>query len=273
MAFAFEWLAAGYCTHPEFMSIRGGSFSQVPFPARFGILRHKSHGVILVDTGYSSHFFDETKTFPTSLYAKVTPVTCESHDTALMQLKQRGISPEDVSAVFITHFHADHIAGILDFPRAKIICSRTAFEGIVARKTFANLIRGVLPHLLPKNLAERALWIESSQRKHCFTQFDEAFDIFGDSSLLAISLPGHASGQFGIVFQTDLGRNIFILSDAVWHSKTYRELLFPNPLVRILSENHAVYQKTIRNIHALYQERNDLVMLPTHCTEIATGRL
>ena len=52
--------AAGYCTHPEFLTLRGGSFRPVRFPAGFACILHPDHGPILLDTGYSSRFFEET---------------------------------------------------------------------------------------------------------------------------------------------------------------------------------------------------------------------
>lgn len=49
--------AAGYCTHPEFLTLRGGRLKPVPFPAGFACIIHPVHGPILLDTGYSSRFF------------------------------------------------------------------------------------------------------------------------------------------------------------------------------------------------------------------------
>ena len=107
-------LHAGYCTAPEHIAIHGGRWRSIHFPAMFALLRHPRFGAMLFDTGYSYRFFDETKKFPKRFYRWMTPVTLHEEDLVVNQLATFDLRPKDISHVFISHFHADHIASLPD---------------------------------------------------------------------------------------------------------------------------------------------------------------
>ena len=70
----FQWIARGSCSHPEAMTIAGGSLCAADFPSMVGVIRHPSRGVFLFDTGYDPAFIDATQPFPERLYRWTTPV-------------------------------------------------------------------------------------------------------------------------------------------------------------------------------------------------------
>jgi hypothetical protein len=136
-----ELLKVGHCFHPEAVVIRGGSWRAQQFPAIVALLKHPSQGYMLFDTGYAKHFIQATTPFPQRLYRWVTPMHLCDKENLLHQLAQRGIAPEDIKHIFISHFHADHIAGLLDFPQARYICSKVALQSVMQRSG----IRGLCP--------------------------------------------------------------------------------------------------------------------------------
>ena len=140
---------AGFCTHPEHIVIRGGKREDIRFPAMFALLEHPTRGYMLFDTGYSEAFFEATKRFPYSLYARVTPVFLEEHQHAVQQLAQRGIEAKEISIIFISHFHADHVAALKDFPRAKFVYLPLAFASVRGKTGFSAVRKAFLPNLLP----------------------------------------------------------------------------------------------------------------------------
>src|SRR5512133_1684393 len=108
--------AAGFCTCPEHMAIQGGRWAHIRFPAMFALFEHPRFGAMLFDTGYSYRFFDETRRFPNRLYRLMPPVTLHEEQLAVNQLAALNLRPGDITRVFISHFHADHIAALGDFP-------------------------------------------------------------------------------------------------------------------------------------------------------------
>lgn len=83
-------LSAGYCLHPERLTLRGGTLKPVAFPAGYALIRHPEYGPILFDTGYSARFFQETASLPASLYRKITPVVYREEESAVRRLQAGG---------------------------------------------------------------------------------------------------------------------------------------------------------------------------------------
>src|ERR1044072_4816649 len=123
----FSLCQSGHCLHPEIVTIKGGSIKSCRFPSLFAIFEHPQEGIILYDTGYHPRYNEQKKTFPEGLYPILIPAVLNPHETALQQLKARGKSADDVKWIVISHFHGDHIAGLLDFPKARFLCLKSAF--------------------------------------------------------------------------------------------------------------------------------------------------
>ncbi|TMH70515.1 MAG: MBL fold metallo-hydrolase [Betaproteobacteria bacterium] len=210
VALSLRW--AGSCRHPEAMVLKGASWRPALFPALFGILRHPRHGVTLFDTGYSARFQRATEPFPQRLYRWLTPVRVALGDSAAEQLLRAGIAPESVARIVLSHFHADHIAGARDFPNARFVASRAAWDAVRGRGTIRSTALGFLPRLLPDDFEARATLLEAYEfRTPGIGQFETSHDLFGDGSVRLIPLPRHARGQLGWLAQT-AGRRRFLIS-------------------------------------------------------------
>ncbi len=286
-------MVAGYCTLPEFMTLKGGQRQSVPFPATFALLEHPTQGPILFDSGYTARFFTETQDFPYKLYAKITPVYMAEAQTARDQLKAKGIAAEDIRQLIISHFHADHIAGVADFPKANYIYFDTAYNALRHKKGFAALRAGFLAGLLPSDFEQRSLPIKETlpAAKHNtlhfekenahdihstkyvalppqYTPFKQGVDLLGDQSLIAVSLPGHAFGQMGLFLQAEGLGPTFLAADACWHSKAYRELIWPHPVTNLILADPKAYRETLTKLHQLHKNNPNLLIIPSHCREV-----
>ncbi len=274
MRIQFEWKMAGKCFHPEFITIRSGSFKSCEFPSYFGIFNHPKRGLILYDTGYSERFSREVSHFPGKLYGWMTPVKYSPSETALAQIQAKGLSAQDVKYIFISHFHADHISGLKDFPNAQLVCFKSAFDEISELGPWKSLLHGVLPDLLPEGIKERALWVEDTMMISLpayMQPFHYGFDLFGDQSLIAVELPGHTQGQMGLLFQDLLGQEVFLIGDACWSSRAYQENRTPNPITRLILSNWREYCETLSRLNHLHRSYPKLKMIPSHCSFAASG--
>ncbi len=270
MSIHFTLLDAGYCLHPEHVVLRSGRWHNMRFPAMFALLEHSRFGPILFDTGYSTRFFSETKHFPYSLYAKVTPVFLNEEESAVHQLAKRGIMPHDITYIIISHFHADHIGALCDFPKARYLYFADAFEAVKKKRGLSAVLAAFLPGLLPNDFEARSQLVEWAQRQALppiYAPFTEGVDLFGDESVIAVRLPGHATGQLGIFVQTDSGNPYFLVADACWHSLAYRELRFPHPITNLLFTHPRLYRATLAKLHRFHEKWPDIPMIPSHCSE------
>ena len=105
----------GWCTHIGCIALKGAGLKVCKFPARAWLLE-VGEKRWLWDSGYSSWFEHYTQSGVFRLYRQVTPVHFEPQQALVRQLSAHGLAAKDIDAIILSHFHADHIAGLRDFP-------------------------------------------------------------------------------------------------------------------------------------------------------------
>ncbi|CAI6017104.1 hypothetical protein PAECIP112173_00105 [Paenibacillus sp. JJ-100] len=274
--------AAGYCTHPEFLTLRGGSVKPVPFPAGFACIIHPVHGAMLLDTGYSSRFFEETAHLPNALYRHITPVVYQQGDSAVQFLERIGLQARDIRYVILSHFHGDHIAGVRDFPEAQFVYLPQAYEAVRSLGPIAAVKAGFLAGLLPDDFTQRSLlvnqepkpWTEAAA--HADTEllqrfpWNEVYDLFGDGSLLGVDVSGHAEGMMGLLLRTEQ-HSYFLCADAVWSSRAFREQRRPHPLAGIIMSDRQEYRRNFDKLVQLHRQFPEIRIVPSHCQEVLSA--
>jgi glyoxylase-like metal-dependent hydrolase (beta-lactamase superfamily II) len=269
-----DWhlLETGHCLHPEMSSRIGGSWRACEFPAFVALLRHPQHGWLLFDTGYGQAFHDATRRLPESLYRRVTPVSWQPRQAAVAQLAARGINPADVRHVILSHFHGDHIGGLNDFGSATIWCAEEGWHDLHKRSRLSALAAGLLPALAPTGNISRTRFFEhapTARLPEALTPFSHGYDLFQDDSMLAVPLPGHAAGHFGICFRsTTPAKWVFLVGDAAWSSQAIRDNVPPPRWATALLGDTRTYRLTLSALHALAARRSDVVIVPSHCRSL-----
>lgn len=273
MRIRYEIFEAGHCCHPERTALSGGTYSAVAFPALCFLLYHPDKGAILFDTGFSSRFSGMCRKWPGRLYNLLLPVEIGEKEDLAVQLRDKaGINPADVRTIIVSHFHNDHIAGLMDFPAARILCGKAAYDAARSLGPFSGVLHGLSPALLPQDMASRVSFIEDTKpvdTSHALSAFAQGYDLFGDASIVAIPLPGHAPGHYGLFFTDTDGRQVFLVADACWSSATYRELRMPHPVTRLVHQDWKAYTGTIHKLHQISQDNKNTLIIPSHCREFS----
>ena len=247
--------------------MRGHRWHSMKFPAIVALIKHPTRGYILFDTGYAKRFITETDNFPERMYRLLTPMHLCDKEQLLEQLRERNISADDINYVFISHFHADHIAGLLDFPEALYICSRRGLSSFEQRSRFMGLIKGYLKNLLPDDFRSRVTFIEDKpllKLERAYYPYKKAYDIFSDGALMAIEMPGHAYGHFGLLYNQG-DRVNFLVGDACWTEEAFKLGLRPNPLAHLIMSNAVQYHTTLDKLSKLYGHNQKILIIPSHC--------
>ncbi|WP_222616524.1 MBL fold metallo-hydrolase [Undibacterium umbellatum] len=240
------------------------------FPALCGLLIHPTRGNILFDTGYSNHFLQATQPFPERLYRWTTPMTLAPEEVLTQQLAQLGIQSTDINYVVISHVHGDHIAGLRDFPYAKLIISRVEYDSASSMSRLGGLMHGFLSALLPPDFAERVIFVEDSVSLNLpaeLAALGTGFDIFGDRSLIAIPLPGHSKGQIGVSFKRHDDRRIFLVADACWSMGALKNNQLPTWFASRIFSNVRQYQQSFLGLRKVSTIADGAVLLPSHCQQ------
>ncbi len=252
---SIQTFIAGYCTHRACMAVRGASLNQIcQFPAQC-VLITSGDKLWLWDTGYSAHFFDATAHGSYALYPKVTPVFFTPEQAMRAQLAKIGIAKSDLHAIVISHFHADHIAGLKDFDGTPFIASRASVHALRGLKGISAVRQGFLPDVMPDDFGDRVQFIDDFPQvalpselapfTHGFTLPDSDDDIY------AVLLDGHAAGHIGLFVHTDNGW-VLLAGDSAWSHLNYQGRP-PSRLVHPLLSNVQAYYRTLDKLQQLHQ--------------------
>ena len=90
-----------------------------------------------------------------------------------------------------------------------------------------------------------------------------------EGSLLAVELPGHCVGHWGLAFVTDHGQSVLLAADAVWSGKAIAERRPPPRLTTALLGDTRRYRATLDLLNAAARENVELAILPSHCATSA----
>lgn len=265
---AVRAMVVGSCSHPQRMTIRDGSLLPTDYPAMPMLLIHPVEGPILFDTGYDQAFLDATDPLPERFYRWLTPVRFDPQDSLVAQLAARGIAPEDIRHVVLSHFHGDHMAGIGHFPKATIHCARVGHDIACRAGRVSGTRQGILPRLLPPDLDARVRFFEDGQASalpHDLAPFTQGIDLLGDGSILAIELPGHCPGHWGIAMRDDRHGWHFCVADAAWSLDAIARNMPPPRLATAFLGNTAQARATLARLHDLHHRNPEVRLTPYHC--------
>ncbi|MDR2875202.1 MAG: MBL fold metallo-hydrolase [Methylobacillus sp.] len=256
---------AGYCTHIACMALRGAGFSVCRFPARAWLIE-TARGRWLWDTGYASHFLDHTRHGVFAWYRRVTPVHFNAGDALAWQLRERGLSANDLTAVILSHFHGDHIAGLRDLQGAPTCLSGAGWNATRSLRGIRALRKGFVPGLIPPDFETSMTAVETFDRVALpaeLAPFTHAYAVPGsDGELLIVELPGHAAGHLGAFVATAQGW-VMLASDAAWSPAAYRNLVGPSRLTHAIMDDATQYYDTLHKLNQLDRQKNVKILL-TH---------
>lgn len=256
-------LDTGFCLARASLIAAGTGWAEVRCHAPAFLLRHSTQGALLFDTGYAPRLFDAFAHWPDRLYKYATPTTVGA--PAALGVRQLGVQPESIRTVIVSHLHADHVAGLRDFPEARFVVSRPALT-LQQRTTGIDAVRrGIVQQLFPADFTERAQVIEGYDDAS-LPHLGATCDLLGDGSIRLVPLPGHARGQIGAMVRT-AGGDVLLCADGAWTSQAYRELRAPHWITSLMQDDVAALRSTLRRLRDFSRERPDVTILPTHCPE------
>jgi glyoxylase-like metal-dependent hydrolase (beta-lactamase superfamily II) len=222
---------------PERFMLNGGAWRMIDVKVRYGFLDHPTLGPVLIDTGYGPRVtIGKERSYALKAYAATLRPQLITDNCALPFLRSKGIQPEDIRTIIVTHFHADHVSALLDFPNARFLLSRNVWESFVGSAPLSNLCHGIFAELIPVDFADRMTIFETLPVVLLGDPFGQGHDVLGDGSVLSVDLPGHAAGHCGLFF-THGPRHLLYATDAQWLPEAITENRSPGvPATRIYDD-------------------------------------
>jgi N-acyl homoserine lactone hydrolase len=209
-----------------------------PLPILAFLVEHPD-GLILVDTGESAGT-GQPGWFPRwqPYWRLAVRFDVEPEDEIGPQLRARGIDPEDVRTVVLTHLHGDHAGGIPHFPRAEFVVARGEWE---AARGFKGEAGGYLPKHFPQ-------WLDPTlvEGEHTVAE-----------GVRVIPTPGHTPDHQSVVVE-DGDRTVVIAGDLA-----YSEDLLREGAVDGVTSQPEVAAETVAKMRAFVDERG-AIFVPAH---------
>lgn len=156
----------------------------------------------------------------------------------LAELKKRSLGPADVTAIFLTHGHPDHVAACHLFPNAQVY----AFEGDVALAAGTAKSLGPLPRFFATPPEKRI--------KVTKTLTDGEAVPVGDRQVIAFSVPGHTPGSASF-----LSGGVLMMGD----NATVETSGALRPAMWLFSDDQQQNRKSLGELAAKLQQRGDKV--------------
>ncbi|BCM18477.1 MBL fold metallo-hydrolase [Mesorhizobium sp. J8] len=233
------WVSAA-----ERLILRGGAWQSVRLRVRYGLFFHAVAGPVLVDTGYTPEALSgERRGRMLRLYGGLLKPQLNPDAQVLPVLRRFGLSPDDISTIIVTHFHADHISGLSLFRNARFIASDSAWARVKARSPRQNMRHGVFTELFPVDFEARLDALSAKPSVAARGSMPGGADLFGDGSVIAVDLPGHADGQFGLLFNA-LDRPLLYAVDVQWLLAALTDNRTPGFPATLIAEDAAAIEPT-----------------------------
>jgi N-acyl homoserine lactone hydrolase len=225
------WLLRGLGVH-----IPRSRWLRLPIPCF--LVEHPEAGPFLVDTGL--HESVATDPGPNlGRAAKVLySIDMDTGDAAPAQIRARGIDPDAIGLVLMTHLHYDHASGATQFPGATFLVERREWEAASSGGFRQGYHR---PHLDPA-LDWRAIDVAPEA------------DLFGDGSVRLLHTPGHTRGHLSLLLRLTGGERLLLTADAAYAQRTLDERL-----LSLFLDDDEAYLASLDRLVALSRETDHVV--------------
>jgi glyoxylase-like metal-dependent hydrolase (beta-lactamase superfamily II) len=231
---------------------RGGSWSEHFESGMAAILVRHPKATFLFDTGFGANVDEHIKTIPPLMRALTV---YDKEVSAAAQLREQGITPEQINMILISHSHWDHVSGWEDFAQT---------EGWMMKEE-ASYIKTLPSRELIRQMIDKLKLREIEMTGGPYENFDRSLDLFNDASVVLVPLPGHTPGSMGMFVNLHSGKRFFFIGDLTWSIEGVR-IPAERPWVsrKLVDLDEDEVRRSIVKVHQLANHYPDLIVVPAH---------
>ena len=127
------------------------------------------------------------------------------------------LNGKPIECILMTHLDCDHVSGVHDFPKTKIICAKEEYDYAQKNRIrYGKLLNGLTFEYLDFKADAQAI-------------FGKASDVFGDGSVIAYLTPTHSAGS--VIYKiTENGKCALVVGDNGYMKASWEKGILPGPL-------------------------------------------
>lgn len=165
-------------------------------------------GLVLFDTGM--HVGLQTDTGRLGRTAEYFAPDFSPGEELSARLAARGVRPDDIEVMILSHLHFDHAGGTGEIPDARIVIQRDEWEAGHDRKLIELGVYDPIDY----------------DHGHDVELVDGEHDVFGDGLLRCLPTPGHTVGHQALRVELESGP-VVLTGDCVYFQRMLDEMLVP----------------------------------------------
>jgi len=222
------------------------------------LLVEREDGLLLIDTGFAVSAREDPAGNAGRLFHFLSPVAVQVGEAAAERVLAIGRRPEDVTDIICTHLDVDHVAGLRDFPHARVHASRSEIDEALSSWN---------PRYRHECWAHRPRWEKHDLIRQEVLGFPTSRDVFGDGSVVLLGAAGHSKGHVAVAIRTRKG-HVVHTGDAVYLEDEARlgldGLGRGMRLMRRLVDRDPVEAERTRRLVAALMARDSVLVVTSH---------
>jgi N-acyl homoserine lactone hydrolase len=226
----------------------------VPVPAF--LVRHPSAGAILVDTGLHPSIATDGKQNFGAMANRFGKPTLEPGEDLPAQLRKRGLDPNEVPVVVMTHMHLDHTSAISEFPNSTFVVSETEWKAAAVGPR--PILNGYRRSHFDYAFDYRTVDFDRGGIDS-YASFGRTFDLFGDGSVLLAYTPGHSAGHMSVIAR--LRQRDFVIGGDATYMLAQLDGTAPMPPRSFDAHN---FRRSLQELRLFQRQFPDAVITPGH---------
>lgn len=229
----------------------------IPIPAF--LIRHPSAGAILVDTGLHPSIATDGKENFGALGNRIGKPSLNAGEDAPAQLRKRGLDPNEIPIVVMTHLHSDHTSAISEFPNSTFVVSEPEWQA-ASTGPFPMLNAYRRSHF---DFAFDYRTVDFDRAGiDSYASFGRTFDLFGDGSIRLAFTPGHTAGHCSVVCR--LAQNDFVIGGDAMYVLAQLSGEAPLPPRPVDAHN---FRRSLQELRLFRRQYPDAIITPGHDPE------
>jgi glyoxylase-like metal-dependent hydrolase (beta-lactamase superfamily II) len=218
-------------------------------------------GLVLVDTGFGTRDVENRTRFPRGFRHLMGPAL-DRTETAIEQIRARGLDPADVRHIVLTHLDLDHAGGLVDFPAARVHLHAREHAAAMARSSPKE--RG---RYIPGHWAHGPRWEVYTEDGDTWRGLPAIAHLRGlDADIGLLPMHGHSRGHSAVIVNTG-ARWLVHAGDAYFHRNALEQTRVPiafDLFERLMQMDSAARRASVAALRQLRESYADLELFCAH---------